>query len=157
MNGPGYTLDENEITFNYGPNYSNEEPIAFLSDNAILMYGCSCWEANLDVEIVLFLSCGLYPNTPGEHIGTYGDEVTDIGTCSIGFHITEEQKYFYTSNDIIVTITSFGDVGEDVEGNFSCTLEYVNAAATSFGSPLTVIGEFRVLRAAEDVYPPPPV
>ena len=147
MNGPGYTLDINEITMNYGPAFSVPDPLAVLvSDSEIQIKGGTCGEGGEQVDITMSLNGFLSPNTPGEYIGTYGDEVTDIGTCNIAFEIGEGESgpYFYDGTDETITITSFEGLESDVEGTFSCTLEYNNAIAPSLGSPLSVTGEFRL-------------
>ena len=147
MNGPGYTLDTNEITMNYGPPFSVSDPLAVLeSDSELQIRGSSVGEGGEQCAVTLTITGTLSPDTPGEYIGTFGDEVTDIGTCNISFEISEYESgpFFYDGTDETVTITSFEGLESDVEGTFSCTLEFNNAIAPSLGSPLSVTGEFRL-------------
>jgi hypothetical protein len=147
MNGPGYTLDINEITFNFGPPSNVSDPVLIIVDpNSLKISGGSNNEGGGQCAATISIEGYLSPNSSDEYIGTYGDDVSDIGTCFISFQIGEGESgpFFYNSTNETVTITSFGAVGSDVEGTFSCTLEFDSTIAPSFGSPLSVSGDFRL-------------
>lgn len=147
ISGPEYTIGEPVITLNLGfPPYSTVDPLAVLVNaNHIRILGSNCEDENPEVAAIR-LEIHLYPETAEVYEGTYTDEGTAIGTCVISGEMKEgsSEGNFYGSTDATVTITSYGDVMGDVEGSFSCTLEYAVTPTPSFGSPLTLSGNFRV-------------
>ena len=100
----------------------------------------------------------LYPYTQGVYTGTYTlgiDGVPDsyIGDGYLYIDVVEEgEPYFYYSTSGTVTITSFGEVGEAVEGNFNVHISIpLDFIIGSFAGPLLEIeynieGTFRLKR-----------
>ena len=88
--------------------------------------------------------------TPGVYEGVYGrGEPGPIGYIESTIKIIEDDiEYDYWLTDGTLTITMFGNVGGDVEGTFDFTYELAEPAP-SFGTPLTALGEFRVLRLTD--------
>jgi hypothetical protein len=149
ISGEEYTIGEPVITLNFAylP-YTIDDPLAVLDDaNHIIIVGSNCGGMNtMDANINLTID--LFPSTAGVYVGTYTDEGTATGTCGVHGPFSDGQEdHFYGSTDSTVTITSYGDLMGDVEGTFSCTLEYVDTPTPSFGSPLVLSGSFRVKSA----------
>lgn len=165
--GPDYyyirfTLDGSEmdaeeiIILNYGrSDVEGNNPWVTLSPsgNSMWFNGMYCIPGSTPADVLVEMQGWLYPNTPGEYIGTYGGPDTPVGYYTIFPEITESgELYYYHAVDGTIKIISFGDVGGDVVGTFDLTYENDNIPAPSYGSPLTAIGEFRLLRVSDEYY-----
>jgi hypothetical protein len=146
ISGEEYTIGEPVITLNFGflP-YVVDDPSAVLADaNHIIIVGSNCITGDVR-DAMINLTIDLFPSTEGVYVGTYTQEGTATGSCEVhGSFSNEQEGNFYGSTDSTVTITSYGDLVGDVEGTFSCTLEYIETPTPSFGSPLVLSGSIRV-------------
>ncbi len=96
--------------------------------------------------------CGwLIGLTPGIYVGAYDGTV---GLTFMYMIIHENGVMYHYSGTGAVTIDAFGAVGGDIEGSFSLTFAAQDAPSPTFGTPLTAIGGFRLLRVADSYYQP---
>ena len=100
---------------------------------------------------MIYVIAYLHPFEQGVYIDDYDASANSIQeiTISVG---EDSNLYEYTSSSGTITVTSFGDVGEAIEGTFDLTFVGGLMPTAFGGSPEDVIGSFRVKRiAAEDV------
>ena len=140
INSGSTTIDEYNPTVSVSP---NEDSISIVSTT------CAA-----DKMFVSFSFSGqLNPNTPGAYLGTYSLTGSDAGLSFIYLSIYEPfpdiSEYFQSAGTI--TINQWGVVGGFCEGTFNVT--WISPSpATSFGSPLTTVGDFRLLRVSDEYF-----
>ena len=126
--------------------------IASPDEGELYISGKSCAPTADDTYFDFGCYFGL--DTPGSFIGTF-----DIDQY-MGIIISEKLPgegdltpfhYEYTAG--VITITQAGTVGEDFEGVYVFTVESVSAPAPSFPSPLTITGDFRLIRIEDSYFP----
>ena len=156
LDGPEMDAEE-IIILNFGrPDVDAENPMVTLSpdEDSMNYSGTYCFHTSTPPDVMFEMYGWLYPNTPGEYIGTYGGLDTPVGYFSTWPWITENgEVYMYHTVDGTIEITSFGDVGGDVVGTFDLTYESDNIPAPSYGSPLPITGDFRLLRVSDTYWP----
>ena len=160
--GPDYyyirfDLDGEDIILNYGsPDFDKYNPwVAISPSEDLICFGGRYCYYSIEPDLLFFLGGWLHPSTPGEYIGEYGDgSATPIGGYNIQLIIRESGVRYDYISDVsgTLTITTIGDVGGDVEGAFDITFESYETStpAPSYGSPLTAVGTFRLLRLSDD-------
>lgn len=155
----GLAMDAEDVILNFG-GYDDPTLVWWPNLGWTEMDGFNCGGGQTAAFPQFRLWARLSPYTPGVFEGVYGGPGPSIGGVSISLTITEGGiEYQYGATSSTLTITTFGDVGGDVVGTFDATLESTDPAPSlgspSFGSSLTAtIGEFRVLRGADDLYTP---
>jgi hypothetical protein len=146
-------IDDQEYFLNGGADYIDENnPTVSVSSNedSISVISQTCGDKD-EQPFAFEFSGWLDPNTPGVYLGTYDLTGSDVGFSFIGLLIFEPAPttFGYTQSEGTITITSFSAVGGDVKGTFDIT--WVSSSpAPSFGSPLTTVGEFRLLRVSDE-------
>ena len=162
--GEGYyitfTFDGEEYTLSYGyTDIESGEPFGALLTgdiDEILFMGTSREFESIEepTDNVIYVIAYLHPFEEGVYVDDYDASANSIQsfgeiTISVG---ENSNLYEYSSNSGTITVTSFGDVGEPIEGTFDLTF-VGGLIPTAFGdSPEDVQGSFRVKRiAAEDV------
>ena len=153
-----FTVNGQEYSLNSGtPQIDENTPAITVSPNEDTIYtqNGTCGSAD-QMQLSIEFYGWLYPDTPGEYIGTYSQTGSDDGLSNIYLMISEpfpDQSSYFQSGGTF-TITTFGDVGGIVEGTFDVT--WVSSApAPSFGSPMTTVGEFRLLRVSDEYFQSP--
>lgn len=155
----GSEIDAQDIILNFGGDDANPTLVWWPNLGWIEFTGFYC-EGGTNASFPIFqLWIQPVPSTPGEFEGLYdGPDPPSIGGVSSCLSIWEDglvYEYWVTA-DGTLTITTFRDVGGDVEGSFNFTLETVEEedAAPSFGTPVTAVGNFRVLRGPDNTFSP---
>ena len=171
--GEGYfikfTLEEQEYILSFGftdvgtgepytvlhPGITNGDMIAFFGSNVETDFAF----VREDLDNVIDMKGRLFPHTPGVYEDDYDvaqNTINSYGEVMINV-IENSQDYPYRATSGIITITSFGAVGEPVEGTFDLTFTLWLPAGDSF-APLfgadsyDITGSFRVKRVAvEDI------
>ena len=162
--GEGYyitfTFDGEEYTLSYGyTDIESGEPFGalFTGDvDEILFMGTSReFESTEEpTDNVIYVIAYLHPFEEGVYVDDYDasrNSIQSFGdiTISVG---ENSNLYEYSSSSGTISVTSFGDVGETIEGTFDLIFEGGVMASAFGGSPEDVQGSFRVKRiAAEDV------
>jgi hypothetical protein len=155
----GSEIDAQNIILNFGGDVNDPTLVWWPNLGWIEFEGFYC-EGGKDASFPIFqLWIQMVPSTPGEFEGVYdGPDPPAIGGVSSCLNIWEDDLVYeyWVMTDGTLTITTFGDVGGDVEGSFDFTLETLeeDGAAPSFGTPLTAVGNFRVLRGSDDTFSP---
>jgi hypothetical protein len=106
------------------------------------------------VSFYIEVEADLFPPILGTYTGNFDLYLSEDGWIRI-FIIQDGTPYYYYSISGTVNISSFGDVGEAIEGTFDVTLNEGGDLIFTIGDPsLYVEGSFRVKRIAEEDLPP---
>ena len=162
--GEGYyitfSFDGEEYTLSYGyTDIETGEPFGALLigdvDEILFMGTSRQFESTEEpTDNVIYVIAYLHPFEEGVYIDDYDasrNSIQSFGEITI-FVGEDSNLYEYSSSSGTISVTSFGDVGETIEGTFDLIFEG-GLMPTAFGdSPEDVQGSFRVKRiAAEDV------
>ena len=118
--------------------------------------GTYCSNPNEPANGVLGTYGWLTTLNPGEYIGKYGGDAPYVGGFQFFLCLKEDGLLYCYGADVTGTMTIYtvGNVGGDVDGVFDVTFEAMSTSAPSYGSPLTVIGGFRLLRVSDELFLP---
>jgi hypothetical protein len=160
-----YTLEGNEYVLNYGlADVRTGEPFAILdpiaaNGDVISLFGSTIEsdssEVREDLENSIDVKGRLLPHTPEVYEDEYdAARNSDQSFGRLSIYIREDKaEYLYGSTSGTITVTSFGPVGEAVEGTFDIIFETDMEPAGIGDSPLSVTGEFRLKRISQEDIP----
>ena len=110
-----------------------------------------------DPSFLIQVGGRLYVFTAGEYTGEYA--LPELGTVWIWI-MDGEAFYYYMASEGSITIDSFGEIGEAIEGSFNATFtlsgDFVVPAGIGDDNQ-TVTGTFRVKRVSEEDLPEPEI
>ena len=155
-----FTFDGEEYTLSYGyTDVATGEAFGALftrDGEEIHFYGINQEIESTDgpADNAIYVIAYLYPHELGVYLDDYDasrNSIQSFGEITI-IAYDGKNLYEYSSSSGTISITSFGNVGEAIEGTFDLTFEG-GLKPFAFGdSPEDVQGSFRVKRiAAEDV------
>ncbi len=157
------TINGQPVTMNYGRYELPDQPTVTLSPEAttIRIDAQSARDFFEEQAVVVSLGGWLHASST-DYLGTYDCVITGPpGFADMYLAVWERGVAFsYRRSGGSLTITSFGDEGEDVEGTLSLNFQPAESPAgpfsPAFGPAPVISGEFRLRRAPSSYFVPLP-